>query len=60
MLDNKISLKVAFIATDQPVEDTIISYNVIEHIAANLPFTESETILKSVLSRFAIKKVKCW
>ena len=54
--DNKISLKVPFILTDQLLEDYIISLNVIEHITTNLPFTESEPILKSALPRFATKK----
>ena len=40
ILGNKISLKVPFIITDQPLEDAIIGYNVIEHIATNLPITE--------------------
>ena len=52
--DNKISLKVPSIVTDQPLEE-----NVIEHVTTNLPFTESEPILKSALSRFAIKKLNC-
>ena len=43
--DNKISLKVPFIITNQPLEDSIIAYNVIEHIETNLPFTKSEPIL---------------
>ena len=55
--DNKVSLKVLFVVTDQPIEDTIIGYNAIEHIATNLPFTE--LILKSALTRFAAKKLNC-
>ena len=56
--DNKVSLKVPFIITNQPPDDSIIAYNVIEHIETNLPFTESEPILKSALPRFAPKQTE--
>ena len=56
--DNKINLKVPFIVTDQPLGDPIIGYNVIEHIATQLPFTESEQILKSVLPNYANNKTE--
>ena len=56
--DNQVRLKVPFIITNQPLEDSIIAYNIIEHIETNLPFTESEPILKSTLPRFAPKKTE--